>query len=338
MQDNLMLSICIPTYNRSTYLKAALNSIFSQVEGSWNDSVEVCVSDNASTDDTESVVSEFQTDSRLRVIYRRNEQNLGADRNYLRVIELATGKYCWFLGSDDVIKPGAIAKILSELHSAPEVDIFVCSRTAVELKTLTPIADECYLDEGFERKIFNFSKRSELLEYFTHSSRLASVFAYISSIVFRREKWNSVHGEDAFIGTAYVHAYKLLSFIPLGCLLKYIYAPLVFARMGQDSFASDGVAKRVLLDLNGYEKIADTLFHDSEVKNKFMGILSKEYPLISVVRVCERCSLNEWKVVRMKFVDIGISRIILCLAELIRYPFHVARFVKHIIFNRSGLL
>ena len=53
-----LLSICIPTFNRSSYLRNTLNSIVSQQEF-LSEKVEIIISDNASTDETPDVVKEF---------------------------------------------------------------------------------------------------------------------------------------------------------------------------------------------------------------------------------------------------------------------------------------
>ena len=50
-----LLSICIPTYNRSKSLRICLLSILSQTKG-YEEDVEVVVSDNCSDDDTMQVV------------------------------------------------------------------------------------------------------------------------------------------------------------------------------------------------------------------------------------------------------------------------------------------
>ena len=66
-----MLSNCIPTYNRSAYLRECLESIVSSAKG-HEEQFEIVISDNASTDDTVSSGSEFN----LRypwIKYRRND-------------------------------------------------------------------------------------------------------------------------------------------------------------------------------------------------------------------------------------------------------------------------
>lgn len=64
-----VVSICIPTYNRVSLLKQAIDSVL----GQRFEDYELIVSDNASTDDTTSLVNSY-SDKRLR--YSRNRRNV----------------------------------------------------------------------------------------------------------------------------------------------------------------------------------------------------------------------------------------------------------------------
>ena len=102
--EQRLLSICIPTYNRSAYLRKCLESITGQ-EG-FDDEVEVVISDNCSTDDTESVGMEF--DSKYpNVHYYRNEDNI-VDENIILSIERARGILRKLSNDTVIFKSGAI--------------------------------------------------------------------------------------------------------------------------------------------------------------------------------------------------------------------------------------
>lgn len=105
------LSICITTFNRATFIGETLESILGQL----TDDCEVVVLDGASRDDTEQVVSEYtRCCNRLR--YVKQPVNNGWDRDCNRVVELATGEYCWLMTDDDLLMPGAIATVLNGLR------------------------------------------------------------------------------------------------------------------------------------------------------------------------------------------------------------------------------
>lgn len=94
----LKVSIIIPTFNRENYLYQAIESALNQDYPN----VEVIVSDNASTDNTEESVKKYLVDSRFK--YFRNEKNLGMVGNQRRgLFEYSCGDWGLVLDSDDYL-------------------------------------------------------------------------------------------------------------------------------------------------------------------------------------------------------------------------------------------
>jgi len=94
--SNVLVSILIPTFNRSHWLQNAVRSALHQ---SYDD-LEVIVSDNASSDNTYEVMRDIVAGDR-RVRYARNASNEGPIRNWRRCLELAHGRFCVILSDDD---------------------------------------------------------------------------------------------------------------------------------------------------------------------------------------------------------------------------------------------
>jgi abequosyltransferase len=88
--QNPLLSICIPTFNRADYLKNTLNSITGQEK--FSESCEVIISDNNSTDNTRDI-GEYFAEKFENVRYYCNKTNIGADRNFLNLLNYGQGKY-----------------------------------------------------------------------------------------------------------------------------------------------------------------------------------------------------------------------------------------------------
>jgi glycosyltransferase involved in cell wall biosynthesis len=92
-----LVSIGIPTYNRAgSYLKQAIESARSQTYPN----IEIIISDNCSSDDTEEVVGSF-SDSRIR--YYRQEINIGPNNNFNFCLNQARGDYFLLFQDDDLI-------------------------------------------------------------------------------------------------------------------------------------------------------------------------------------------------------------------------------------------
>lgn len=109
-----LVSIGIPVHNGGRLLPRALDSILAQTY----DKLEVIVSDNASTDETESVVRAYaERDPRVR--YVRNGVNVGAPRNFNRAFALGTGRYFKWASYDDELEPGFIEACVEALEADP---------------------------------------------------------------------------------------------------------------------------------------------------------------------------------------------------------------------------
>lgn len=115
------LSICIPTYNRATHLRNCLNSLIQSGVAAL-DEVQICISDNCSTDNTKQIIDDAA--ARLPVKYRKNASNLGLARNILEVVKMAEGEFVWIVGDDDLFMGGAIERILELIDQNAGVDFF----------------------------------------------------------------------------------------------------------------------------------------------------------------------------------------------------------------------
>jgi abequosyltransferase len=114
-ESSPLLSIAIPTYKRSDYLRDNLKQLALVGKNHWNE-VELIVSDNCSPDATESVVREAQRNG-LPVTYIRNEENIGSDANIAQCFNVSKGKYVLILGDDDFFMDGALTTLIDLLKS-----------------------------------------------------------------------------------------------------------------------------------------------------------------------------------------------------------------------------
>lgn len=111
--DIPLVCICIPTYNAAATIRETLASIVNQ---SYSN-LDIQIVDNASTDETLKIVAEFD-DPRIRIL--RNEINIGAEGNFNRCIQLATGKYTAIFHADDIYEPGMVQRQVEFLELNPE--------------------------------------------------------------------------------------------------------------------------------------------------------------------------------------------------------------------------
>jgi glycosyltransferase involved in cell wall biosynthesis len=100
------LKIIIPVYNTKEYIHECIQSILTQLT---TYTYHVIIIDDGSTDELETVLKEYDSDSRITIVHQENKGAAGA-RNYgLRKLY---GTYLMFVDSDDKLRPGAIHRLL----------------------------------------------------------------------------------------------------------------------------------------------------------------------------------------------------------------------------------
>ncbi len=112
MENKPLLSIAIPTWNRASFLENLLNNILPQLKKTEGE-VEVCISNNSSTDNTREVAMKFKEKYPDLIKYNENKVNLGVDRNILKVIGMSQGDFVWLFGDDDCIADNGLNKVIN---------------------------------------------------------------------------------------------------------------------------------------------------------------------------------------------------------------------------------
>ncbi|MEY2371404.1 glycosyltransferase family 2 protein [Lysinibacillus capsici] len=113
-EESIKLSICIPTYNRAQILKETLLNVLDCVD----EGIEVVVSDNNSDDNTYSIIKNLKAP---RIKYFKNQENIGAVRNIVRVLERAKGKYSLLISDEDLICNSTIPTIKKIINDSQNI-------------------------------------------------------------------------------------------------------------------------------------------------------------------------------------------------------------------------
>ena len=113
-----IVSICIPTYNRSRYLDCLLHDLAEHIDD-LGFSYELLIGDNASEDDTPEVVQKYV--DRLNVRYFRRPENIGPAHNLAELFRTARGRYLVYVADDDLLILGALGHHIAYLEANPDV-------------------------------------------------------------------------------------------------------------------------------------------------------------------------------------------------------------------------
>lgn len=178
MESEIILSICIPTYNRDWCVKEQIERI-KQCPESTKQDVEFIISDNCSTDNTESVARDaVHSDLGIKYTYVRNSENEGMDGNFVQCFNLSKGKYVWLLGDDDYLNIQILPNLL-ELLKKDEYGLVHISQS----------------DETFPDGLI------ELENYKDYLKRVGVYITFISANIFRADyvckagiKWDTYRG------------------------------------------------------------------------------------------------------------------------------------------------
>lgn len=115
-----LLSICIPTYNRGAVLAQTLASIGRQAAFKDSAAIEVVITDNCSTDETEQVARNFQAEFPSKVTYQRNAQDIGAGPNFEKVLSLGRGALLKLHNDNFLVRDGSLQEILKVVTATAE--------------------------------------------------------------------------------------------------------------------------------------------------------------------------------------------------------------------------
>lgn len=198
-----LLSICIPTFNRTAYLSDLLELLAPELAETPGaaDLVRIYISDNASTDDTRELVDRFAR--RWPVVYNCNPVNIGADRNFAQMIARAQGAYFWLLGDDELIVRGCLARLLELLK--PSAHHLVILKTVGEngAPSSSPKPEEAATFPDYASFVDHFRK-TDPWALMSHS--------LITSMVIKRPTFDLEKSRE-ILGTVdknYAHMYGLV--------------------------------------------------------------------------------------------------------------------------------
>jgi glycosyltransferase involved in cell wall biosynthesis len=184
----MKISLCIPQYNRIEYLLKNLAVIAQQ---SYAD-IEICISDDASTDNTELRIQHLIPSYRYPIIYYRHGKNVGYDANLRKSLELASGDYCIMMGNDDTLNGNdAIGKLAQ----------FLADNNLPELGFCNYVEDhsrEAVMARAFCTGVLGTGEAVALKYYRS--------FSYVAGIIIRRDIFHAVNTDKAD-GSVFVQMY-----------------------------------------------------------------------------------------------------------------------------------
>lgn len=219
---NDKLSICIPTYNRASYLKETLLAIISQAQ---NYDIPICVSDNSSSDNTIEILNEMKSIYKY-FSFQINAENYGIDRNIIKAVEMADTQYVWLFGDDDLIEDNSIEEILNKIEL--DYDLLIVNSSTNNVDFTKKIEERHF--KVYEDRIYGEHDYEDLL------TDTASYTTFLGSLIVKRGLWSSISYHN-YLDSDFVHSGIIYSYV-IGKRAYVISKPLIKIRLQNASWAS----------------------------------------------------------------------------------------------------
>ena len=175
------ISVLIPTYNRPTCLRRALQSVLQQTR--FPDEI-IVLDDNPRSTVNYEAIKDLISKYPSLIRYEKNERNLGVKGNFLKALSLSRYEYVKFLADDDGLHPEALEKMEDVLNSYEEVVVVSSRRVPVNpegeyvfrVKATEPLCNrDCILDgkEVIKRSLVDL--RNYVGEFSTYMFRKSAL-------------------------------------------------------------------------------------------------------------------------------------------------------------------
>lgn len=116
-REKILLSICIPSYNRG---HRALENIRHLVKSEFDNEIEFVVSNNGTKNNTKESYHEITKINDSRIIYHEFSYNQGMAPNFCKAVDIASGKYILLLSDEDFIDLSKLKLLMNILKASNE--------------------------------------------------------------------------------------------------------------------------------------------------------------------------------------------------------------------------
>lgn len=160
------VSIGMPVYNGEKFLKKAIDSLLAQTFADF----ELIISDNASTDSTETICRKYVSkDARIR--YIRQSKNIGPIANFEIVRSQAAGEYFMWHAADDLCEPDYLKVLTEVLEQNPRVVLAIC-----DVKNISQDGEILFTSYLKNIRLFDVADRWFTIRYLFFRNPTSNVF------------------------------------------------------------------------------------------------------------------------------------------------------------------
>ena len=261
---NNLLSICIPTYNRSVFLKKNLDFLIPLCS---KFQIPIYISDNCSDDNTHEVVLNKKK-TYNNIFYKKLNSNKGIDFNMDSVVKMSTNEYCWIFSDDDIIHKQSIEYLLKIIEENNKPDFILLSSLLKNLED-----DKLIETLNLTENEYEIISSNDLLKKHAVSMTL------LSACIVRKELWQKIKYES-YTSKYYFHIHNILNSCRYSNNILVIGRPLFTRYHGNDwNFKKNEIS---LITSYFYPLTLDKLSSSFSYYSKYLAIKNKRNARISL--------------------------------------------------------
>jgi len=186
--------------------------LLSNLKDQVNSECEIIIKDDSPTDETEIIVSEFQTFFKSNIQYFRGKPE-GIDKTIIFLTEKAQGEFLWWVG-DDEITANSLTNILETISRKRDLGLIW--------------ANYLYQDSGQSLLAFDLGQN----KYFTDRNEVLlkarTGLGFISSTIIRADiAKNNLAKSKKYIGTEFVNLFLVLSVLSSDYKSYFLRGPII---------------------------------------------------------------------------------------------------------------
>lgn len=273
MAKKPFFSVAIPTYNRASDLKVALNSLLKQKFSDF----EIIISDNCSTDDTEKTVKSFKS---KKIKYFKNKKNIDVLPNVQASIDKSSGRYIFLHADDDFLIDNLVLQKVKEVIDKKKAGY-------IRLNYLSLMSDNKTVFDFRASKEF---KKDEYLKPLEKSPKIVEFLlnadcSFITGTIFK----NDLQKQVKVIKSHLYPWFPIIYYSALRHGAYYVSSPLIIARWSEWRVRKDNF--NPLYSLDGgrltsekyFEFLKEVLdpkdYHDL-LRRHLLGVYISHFPAI----------------------------------------------------------
>jgi glycosyltransferase involved in cell wall biosynthesis len=195
------------------------------IVGQLQDDVEIIILDGCSPDNTREIVAPY-AEQYSNVRYIREKVNSGVDEDYDKAVGYAQGRYCWLMPDDDLMRPGAVARVL---EATKENHDLILVEAEVRVRDFSEILEQSRTGIGADRR-YGPGDASVLF------ADMCDHLTFIGAVIVRRDVWKR-RDRQAYFGSLFIHVGVIFQSPAIESAL-FIAEPQIVIRYGNANWTS----------------------------------------------------------------------------------------------------